>query len=86
MEMKPPRFNSTEDLIEAVREKRRQTGLVPPACLIRVCWDRKLSLTPREKHLILSRIAHLATQAREANKSRRAQANLVRELFPSMSH
>jgi len=86
MEMKPPRFNSTEELVEAVREKRKQTGLVPPVCLIKVCWERKLNLSTQEKHVILSRIAHLATQAREANKSRRAQANLVRELFPSMSH
>jgi hypothetical protein len=86
MEMKPPRFNSTEDLIEAVREKRRQTGLVPPICLWKVCAERKLTLSKSERHTILSRIGHLATQAREANESRRAQANLVRELFPSMSH
>ncbi|MDD4804213.1 MAG: hypothetical protein PHN69_03485 [Candidatus Pacebacteria bacterium] len=61
-------FNSTEELVEAVREKRRESGfkLRPPTCLWQLCKDRRLVLTPSERHEILSRLAHIATEAKQA--------------------
>lgn len=67
-------FNSTEELVEAVREKRRESGFktIPPTCLWQVCKERRLALTKSERHEILSKIAHLAS---EAKKKARVHSN-----------
>ena len=82
--LKTPPFNSTEDLVKAVREKRKETGLTPPVCLIRVCWERKLNLSAQEKHVILSKIAHLSALSRES-KERHRQISPIQGLFPGMT-
>ena len=65
---KTPPFNSTEDLIQAVREKRKETGLIPPTCLWKVCQERRLKLLPSERHAILSELASHAISTRKAQK------------------
>ena len=61
-------FNSTAELVEAVRDKRRESGfkLRPPTCLRQLCKERRLVLTQLERHEILSRLAHLASKAKQA--------------------
>src|SRR5574344_818089 len=61
-------FNSTDELVEAVREMRRESGFKsrPPTCLWQLCKDRRLVLTASERHEILSRLAHLASEAKKA--------------------
>lgn len=64
---KSPPFNSTAELIEAVREIRRESGftLRPPACLWKLCKERRLDLTESERHKILSELGRLSGKARK---------------------
>lgn len=68
VKIQPFPFNSTDEIVEAVREKRRESGFKsrPPTCLWQLCKDRRLVLTPSERHEILSRLAHLASEAKKA--------------------
>ncbi len=68
--VKIPIFNSTEDLIQAVREKRGETGLTPPTCLLKICRERRLVLSASERHAILSEFANHASFARKAKKQK----------------
>jgi hypothetical protein len=68
--VKIPIFNSTEDLIQAVREKREETGLTPPTCLLKICHERRLVLSASERHRILSEFASHASFARKAKKQK----------------
>ena len=72
-------FNSTQDLIQAVREKRWKTGLNPSTCLWGVCKERRLVLTASEKHEILSEIAQLAVVARRAKVHSKTKQRLMEE-------
>ncbi len=77
-------FNSTQDLIEAVRQERWDTGLKPSTCLWKVCQRRKLILSASEKHDILSGIAQLATLARQAKKARQKKLEKEQSIMSSI--
>ncbi len=77
-------FNSTQDLIQAVREERVKTGLKPPTCLWRVCHDRRLNLSASEKHIILSEIASHASLARQAKVHRQRLEEEKGTMFPQI--
>jgi hypothetical protein len=80
--IKIPSFNSTQDLIQAVREERWKTGLRPSTCLWNVCKERRLILTTSERHTILSEIAHLASVARQAKVHQKRSAEEKGTMFP----
>lgn len=78
-------FNSTQDLVQAVRQERWDTGLKPSVCLWKVCQKRKLILSASERHEILSEIARLATIARRAKRVRQKQSEKEQSIMFSLA-
>ena len=78
-------FNSTQDLIQAVRQERWDTGLKPSTCLWKICQRRRLILSASERHQILSEIARLATLARQVKRAHQKQSEKEQSIMFSLA-